>query len=185
MRRMEQPAEVHVPDWGEVFRLSRPIAEIVVRGTVMFLVIFAMMRVVGKRESGGLSLTDVLVVALVAEAAAHGMVGEARGIADSVLLIATIFGWSVALDAIAYRWPRLAPLIKSRASPLVVDGRVNQRALRRELMQHEELMAELRLHGISELKDVARAFLEANGQVSVIRADRAEPDNPRKPRSTG
>ena len=52
------------------------------------------------------------MVVLVAEAAAHGMAGDARGIADSVLLIATILGWSIALDAIAYRWPSLAPVIK-------------------------------------------------------------------------
>lgn len=174
-----------MPDWGEVFRLSTSIVEILVRGTVMFLAIFAMMRVAGQRESGVHSLTDLLVVVLVAEAAAHGMAGEARGIADSVLLIATILAWSVALDAIAYRWPRLAPLLKSRAKPLIIDGRVNQRALRREFMQREELMAELRLHGITDVKDVARAYLEANGMISVIRADGAEPDEPQKPPAAG
>ena len=172
-------------EWGEVFRPSAPIAEIFVRGTVMFLAIFAMMRVAGQREAGAHSLTDLLVVVLVAEAAAHGMAGEARGIADSVLLIATILGWSVALDAVAYRWPRIAPLLKSRATPLIVDGRVNQRALRREFMQREELMAELRLHGVTDVKDVARAYLEANGMVSVIRADRAEPDDAPKPPAAG
>jgi uncharacterized membrane protein YcaP (DUF421 family) len=174
-----------MPEWGEMFRPSTPIAEIVVRGTVMFLAIFAMMRVAGQRESGVHSLTDLLVVVLVAEAAAHGMAGEARGIADSVLLIATILGWSVALDAVAYRWPLLAPVLKSRARPLIVDGRVNHRALRREFMQREELMAELRLHGVTDVKDVARAYLEANGMVSVIRADRAEPDDAPKPPAAG
>src|SRR3712207_1390521 len=165
-----------MPDWGDLFRLSTPIAEIFARGTVMFLAIYAMMRVTGQRESGVHSLTDLLVVVLVAEAAAHGMAGEARGVADSVLLTATIIGWSVGLDVIAYRWPKLAPLIKPRAKPLVVDGRINQRALRREFMQREELMAELRLHGITDLKEVARAYLESNGMISVIRADREEPD---------
>jgi uncharacterized membrane protein YcaP (DUF421 family) len=142
-----------------------------------------MMRVTGKREGGAHSLSDLLVVVLVAEAAAHGMAGEARGIADSLLLIATILAWSVALDAIAYRWPVLAPMIKSRATPLIVDGIINQRALRREFMQRDELMAELRLHGITDVKKVARAYLEANGMVSVIRADEEEPEDPPRPRA--
>ena len=90
-------------NWGDVFLPSTPIAEILVRGTVMFLVIYALMRVTGKRESGAHSLSDLLVVVLVAQAAAPGMAGEARGIADSILLIATILGWSVAIDAITYR----------------------------------------------------------------------------------
>jgi hypothetical protein len=40
------------------------------------------------------------------EAAVHGRADDARGIADTLLLllVATIFGWSAALDAIAYRW---------------------------------------------------------------------------------
>jgi uncharacterized membrane protein YcaP (DUF421 family) len=174
-----------MPEWGELFRPSTPIAQILVRGTVMFLAIFAMMRVAGQRESGVHSLTDLLVVVLVAEAAAHGMSGDARGTADSVLLVATILGWSVALDAIAYRWPRLAPLLKSRATPLIVDGRVNQRAPRREFMQREELMAELRRHGIIDVKDVAQAYLEANGMVSVIRAGRGGVEEPKRPPAAG
>jgi uncharacterized membrane protein YcaP (DUF421 family) len=174
-----------MPNWGEVFSLSTPIVEIVVRGTVMFLAIFTLMRVTGKREAGAHSITDLLVVVLVAEAAAHGMAGETRGIADSVLLIATILGWSVALDAIAYRWPRLTPLLKSRATPLIVNGEINTRALRREFMLREELMAELRLHGITDAREVARAYLEPNETVSVIRAHGAEPDDPPKPPTLG
>ena len=49
-----------MPDWGDVFRLSTPFVEVLVRGTVMFLAIFALMRVTGQRESGVHSLTDLL-----------------------------------------------------------------------------------------------------------------------------
>jgi uncharacterized membrane protein YcaP (DUF421 family) len=111
------------------------------------------------------------------------MAGEARGITDSLVLVATILAWSVALDAIAYRWSAVAPVLKGRRSPLVVDGKIDERALRREFMQREELMAELRLHGITDVKSVARAYLEANGMVSVIRADGAPADGETKPRT--
>lgn len=46
-------------------------------------------------------------------------------------------------------------------------------------------MSELRLHGITDLKNVARAYLEPNGMVSVIRSDRAESDGLQKPPTTG
>ena len=173
-----------MPNWEAMFRLHTPVAEIFLRGTIMFLALYVMVRVTGKREAGAHSLTDLLVVVLVAQAASQGMAGEAGGITDSVLLIATILAWSVALDAIAYRWPALAPVLKSRATPLIKDGVVNKRALRREFMQHDELMAELRLHGVTDVEDVARAYLEANGMVSVIRKDDKEPDEPPKPRTT-
>ncbi|WP_224242440.1 hypothetical protein [Hyalangium gracile] len=66
-------------DWAEIFRFSVPVGETLLRGTVMFLAIYAIARVAGKREAGAHSLTDLLVVVLVAEAAAHGMTGEAKG----------------------------------------------------------------------------------------------------------
>ncbi|OJH35121.1 DUF421 domain-containing protein [Cystobacter ferrugineus] len=171
--------------WTELFRFSVPVGETLLRGTVMFLAIYAIARVVGKREAGAHSLTDLLVVVLVAEAAAPGLAGESKGLLDSLLLIVTIFAWSVAIDALAYRWPALAPLLKSRPVPLIRDGQLNQRALRREFMQHEELMAELRMHGVTDVKDVARAYLEPSGMISIIRADRAEPDQPAKPPVVG
>ena len=101
------------------------------------------------------------------------------------LLIATILGWSVAMDAIAFRWPALRGLLKSSPSPLIVDGQINKRALRREFMSRDELMAELRLRGITDVRKVARAYLEPNGMVSVIRADEAEVDDPPKPPAAG
>lgn len=170
-----------MPDWGEMFRLNTPVAEIFVRGTVMFLALFLMLRLVGQREAGVHSITDLLVVLLVAQAAGQGMTNEAYGIADSLLLVATILGWSVALDALAYRWAPLARLLKSRPSPLIVDGRINQRALHREFMRRDELLEQLRLRGITDVGDVARAYLEPNGMISVIRKDQAAVDEPPKP----
>jgi uncharacterized membrane protein YcaP (DUF421 family) len=113
------------------------------------------------------------------------MAGNASGVGDSLVLIATILAWSLALDAVAYRWPALGTIIKSRPKPLVVDGRINQRALRNELMSRDELMAELRLRGITEIAEVARAYLEPNGMVSVIRSDAGEPEDRPEPRAAG
>lgn len=165
-------------DWGEVFLPSAPIAETIIRGTVMFLVIYALMRVVGQREGGAHSLSDLLVVVLVAQAAASGMVGETSAIADSVLLIVTVLGWSIAIDALAYRVPAFRKVLQSRRTPLVVDGKINQKSLRREFMSRDELMSELRIHGIDDIDQVARAYLEANGMVSVIPREGREVETP-------
>lgn len=170
-----------MPNWSELFSLTTPLLEIFVRGTVMFLAIFLLMRVTGKRESGVHSISDLLVVVLVAQAAANGMSGEGTGILDGIFLILVILGWSVAIDAAAYYAPSLRPLLKSKPSALVMDGRVNHRALRREFMDPDELMAELRLHGITDVSEVARAYLETNGMVSVIRHDGLEDAASNKP----
>ncbi|MGW2143388.1 DUF421 domain-containing protein [Nonomuraea bangladeshensis] len=167
-----------MPDWGAVFLLSTPVAEIFVRGTVTFLALLLMLRVAGQREAGGLGLTDVLLVVLVAEAAAGGLTGSSHSVGDGLLLVATILVWSVAVDAVAYRWPRAARVLKARPRPLISDGRLNLQVMRREFMTREEVLTQLRLHGIQDLDEVKSAYLEPNGLISVVRRDRGEVDEP-------
>ncbi|SIO85579.1 DUF421 domain-containing protein [Nocardiopsis sp. JB363] len=154
--------------WSEVFPPSESILELMVRGTVTFLVLVLLMRVVGQRESGGLGITDLLVVVLVADAASAGMTGNADTIGDGLVLVVTMLFWSVAIDAIAYRWPALSHLLKPRPRPLILDGILDRRVMRREFITEEEVLAQLRLHGYSEFDMIARAYLEPNGMISIV-----------------
>ncbi|MGN0099827.1 YetF domain-containing protein [Dietzia sp. CH92] len=72
------------------------------------------------------------------------------------------------LDAVSYRWPRLGKILKARPKPLIEDGRLNRRVMRRELMTDVEVFAQLRLHGIEDLERVHRAYLEPNGMISIV-----------------
>jgi uncharacterized membrane protein YcaP (DUF421 family) len=157
-----------MPDWDQIFMPSVPLVELFVRGTVMFLALSVMMRIVGQRESGGIGITDLMVVVLVAEAANAGLAGDAKSIVDALLLVAVILFWSVALDAVAYRWLRFATVLKSRPKPLIEDGRLNRRVMRREFMTYEEVLSQLRLQGLQGVDQVSRAFREPNGMVSGI-----------------
>lgn len=167
-----------MPDWDAIFSPSLPLLEIFVRGTITFLALTVMMRLVGQRESGGLGITDVLLVVLVADAASAGLRGEASSIPDGLLLVGTILLWSVAIDALTYRWPRLAAIIKARPRPLIEDGRLNRHAMRREFMTQEELLSQLRLHGLEGFGQVRRAYLEPNGMISIIPVDGVEAEDP-------
>lgn len=168
-------------DWSSVFVPAVPLAETFVRGTVMFLALLVMLRVVGQREAGGLGLTDLLVVVLVAQAASGGLSGGTSTVTDGLLLVATILFWSVAVDAVAYRSPRAARVLKARPRTLVRRGDVDQRALRREFMTRDEVLSQLRLHGITDPADVEEVVLEPNGMISVVRRDPGSPDQPVPP----
>lgn len=155
-------------DLTALFQPSVPLVELFLRGTVVFLGLMLLLRVVGQRESGGLGLTDLLVVVLIADAASSGLTGDADTLADGFLLVLTILAWSIVLDAVAYRWPRLGRILKARPKPLIEDGRLNARVMRRELMTEVEVFAQLRLHGIQDISNVHRAYLEPNGMISVV-----------------
>ena len=88
------------------------------------------------------------------DAASSGLTGDTDTIGDGFVLVLTILFWSVVLDAVSYRWPRLGKILKARPKPLIEDGRLNRRVMRRELMTDVEVFAQLRLHGIEDLERV-------------------------------
>lgn len=157
-----------MPDWNTILAPSVPLLELVIRGTLTFLVLTVLFRLVGQREAGGLGLTDLLVVVLVAQAAGPGMLGQADTLADALIVVVTMLAWSVAIDALGYRSAMFSRLTTAPARLLISDGRLNRRVMRREFMTYEEVLSQLRLHGISEIGNVHRAYLEPSGMVSVV-----------------
>lgn len=170
------------PDWAKMFAIDMPLLEIFIRGSLTYLGIFVLLRIVLKREAGTLGMTDLLVVVLIADAAQNGMAGYYTSITDGLLLVCTILFWSWLLNLVAYRSKWLARLIHPQALTLVRDGMLNKRNLRQELITHEELMSTLREHGVNSVEEVAEARMEGDGQISVIpKKGDAEPP-PRKKR---
>ena len=157
-------------DWGRVLLPDTPVLEIVLRGTLVYLALFLLLRVVLKRESGGVGITDLLVVVLIADAAQNAMAAEYQSIPDGLVLCGTIIFWAFALDWVAYHVPAVRPWISSPPLLLIKDGKMLPRNMRRELITEDELQSQLREQGIDDLADVREAYLESDGRFSVIRA---------------
>ncbi|MGY0003212.1 DUF421 domain-containing protein [Micromonospora sp. I033] len=158
-------------DWQKLLVPDTPLWEIAVRGSVIYLVLFFLLRVLLKRESGSTGVTDLLVIVLIADAAQNGMSSDYTSLTDGVLLVAVIIGWAYLLDLLAYRWPVAARIIQPGSLLLVRDGRILRRNMRRELVTDEELYAQLRQQGVEDLTDVKEVRMESQGQFSVIPRD--------------
>src|SRR5215207_8526743 len=91
------------PDWGAMFGPTVSLFEIVLRGSAIYLFVFAAMRVL-RREAGGLGAPDILLLVLVADAAQNAMAAEYRSLTEGAVLIGTVFGWNYLLDWLGYRY---------------------------------------------------------------------------------
>ena len=152
--------------------------EIVVRGSITFLFIFLLLRVL-KRQSGAVSTADLLLIVLVADAAQNSMAGEYTSVADGLLLVTTIAVWAYVLDWLGYHVKAVERFTHPAPRPIVKDGRMILRNMRAELITQEELMTTLRTEGIDDVSEVKVAFVEGNGEISVIKSD-GEPTQKRK-----
>jgi uncharacterized membrane protein YcaP (DUF421 family) len=94
-------------------------------------------------------------------------------VAPLELLVSTIVAWNMALDWLSFRSATARRLIEPSVVSLVRNGRILHRNLRREFLSVDELLAQLRQHGLADVSQVADAYLESDGVVSVIPRGRA------------
>lgn len=163
-------------DWARLFVPSTPILELIIRGTVMYLALFTILRVVLKRESGSLSVTDLLVVVLLADAAQNGMAGSYSSITEGLIVVLTIVFWSYALSWVGYHFSPVERAVYPEPLMLVRDGEIQWENMEKELVTWEELLSQLRHKGIDRLSEVKEVYLEGDGRVSVIKRDAEEED---------
>jgi len=147
-----------------------PLLEIIVRGSIMYVALFMLLRFILKRETGSLGITDLLVIVLIADAAQNGMAGSYQSITDGLVLVATIIGWSYLLNWLAFRYPFWRKVIQAPRVQLVRDGKFLRRNLDHEKITEDELLAEIHSHGCEDVRDVRAAWIEPDGMVSVIKA---------------
>lgn len=169
-------------DWQQTFVPSHSLLEMVLRGTLMYLATFLLLRVF-RRQTGSIGPADLLVLLLIADAASNGMSGEYRSVTEGLVLVATIIGWEYAIDWLSFRSPWFQGLVERSPLLLVSRGELNRSHLEGELMTVDELMAQLRRKGIDDVAQVRACFLEGDGHISVLTW--APPDSPPRDDSNG
>lgn len=164
-------------DWPAIFVPHTPVLEIVVRGTIIYLGLYLLLRVVLKRESSTLGISDMLLVVLIADAAQNGMAHEYRSVTEGLLLVGVIIFWNYALNWLGFHFPRLQRLIKPDKLLLVKDGCMVKANMKQELITYGELMSEVRLHGLDDLTRIQEAYMEPSGRISIICREETHADD--------
>ena len=154
-------------DWSRLVVPSESLVEIALRGTIIYLVLFAAMRVLPRRTLAEAGPSDLLVIVLIADAVQNAMAGEYRSISEGLLLAGTIIGWALLIDWLDHRYPHWH---LSAGEPLILidDGKLVHANLRRQLITEDEVMAQLRQHGIDSPKHVRKGFIEGDGHFTLL-----------------
>jgi uncharacterized membrane protein YcaP (DUF421 family) len=154
-------------DWQSMFVPTESILEIVIRGTIMYLAMYFLLRIF-RRQSGNIGIADLLVIVVIADAAQNGMAGDSKSITEAVILILTIILWDFFFDWLGYKSAFIDKYLSPNPLLLVENGRILRRNLEKELITEDELMSALRQQGQEDLKAVKKCYLESNGRFSVL-----------------
>jgi len=157
-------------EWDKVFIPDTPILEIVARGSVIYLTLFFLFRLIRKR-AGQVSLTDLLLLVLIADAAQNAMSAEYHSLTDGLVLVGTLIFWDFLLDWLGFHLPWMEKQIHPPPMRLIRNGRLLRRNLMKELISEEELMSRLREKGVERISQVKEASLEGDGKISVVKKE--------------
>ena len=154
-------------DWQEL-------ALTAARALLVYAVMLVVIRVLGKRTVGNFTAFDLLVALMLGEVVdeiIYGDVSLLQGFTTIIVVAAAkyVTAW------LSYWDHGLNRILEGSPTELVKDGQLVRRNLRKELMNEKEVMAALRLQGVSNVREVKLALMEVDGVVSVIRAEWAEP----------
>jgi len=155
---------------------TNSIFEMFLRGTVMYLSLVVILRFVMKRRTGSISLADLLVLVVIADAAQNAFSRNYESVTEGLVLVLTIIGWDVALDRLGYKYRWFRHFLHSAPLLLIKDGKPIKRNMMREALTMDELRSHIREQGIESLEQVKTAYLEDDGQISVIEKEPAPAD---------
>lgn len=142
--------------------------DIVIRAAVIFLVLYAVARLIGKRELGQMEPFDILLLVVLGDLIQKGVTQNDQSVTGALLAVATMCVLTVAMSFASYRWRPMRLLLEGTPVVLIADGRMIEPNLRRERISREELAEWARMQQIADLADVRWAVLETSGRVSFI-----------------
>ncbi|HSX61641.1 MAG TPA: YetF domain-containing protein [Tahibacter sp.] len=152
-----------------MWNLSEPWWELLLRGSLVYLVLFALLRFSGKRQAGQMTPFDLLLLLIISNAVQNAMIGQDTSVLGGLIVAGVLVAWNNLLGWLTSRHRRIEALLDGRPEVLVHNGRVFEDVLARNRMSLEELQSALRREGCFDLNDVGFAVLETNGAVSVKR----------------
>lgn len=153
---------MEIPDFGS------NLLDVAVRTAIIYVVLIVGLRLAGKRNVGQLSIFDLIVLLVIADAVQNAMVGENTTLAGGIVAAITLLTLDKLLDLVSTRVPRVRKVLEGEPQELIRDGAVLRDALDKEDIDDDDLASALRAHGILEPADVALAVLETDGSISVV-----------------
>jgi uncharacterized membrane protein YcaP (DUF421 family) len=142
--------------------------DIALRGIVLFVFVFALTRIMGRRELSSLAPFDLILLIVLGDAIQQGLTQDDYSLTGAMIAVSTIALLQVCTSYLSFRSGTLRRVFEGEPIVLLQDGELIESNLRRERLTRDEVEEEARRQQIASLADVKWAVLEPSGNVSFI-----------------
>jgi uncharacterized membrane protein YcaP (DUF421 family) len=144
------------------------------RALAVYVLILAVVRVLGKRTVGNFSAFDLLVALMLGEVVDEMIYGDVRFIQGTVAIV-TIGALAYADSWLSYWDHGMEAVLEGKPTIVVKKGEFHRPGMREERMNEKDVLGALRIQGVRDMREVEYALVEHNGSVSVVHFDWAQP----------
>jgi uncharacterized membrane protein YcaP (DUF421 family) len=142
--------------------------DITLRAILLFLFMYLLTRVIGRRELSSLQPFDLILLIVLGDTIQQGLTQDDYSVTGAVIAVGTIAGLQVLTSWSAFKFPWLRRVLDGHPIVLVEDGRVIEKNLRRERLTIDDLTEQARANQVTSLEDVQWAIFEPSGSISFI-----------------
>lgn len=148
---------------------------ILVRTALLYLLVVAAMRMMGKRQVGELQPSELVTAIMISDVASIPMQNTGVPLISGVVPILTLLAAELTVSYLSLKNRGVRRLFSGKPSVLIARGRIDEKEMKKQRFSVEDLMEELRVSGYSDISQVEFAMLETNGQISVVPKPSARP----------
>jgi uncharacterized membrane protein YcaP (DUF421 family) len=159
--------------WGsgnlfDMFRLSVPIAEKMIRPTIVYIFLVVLLRIFGKRELAQLNPFDLVVLLSLSNTVQNAIIGEDNSLTGGLLGAFTLCAVNYMVIRFLFKHRRLDQVVQGEPTVLIDNGRLIPTALAKELLTESELLSVAHRQGFSSLSEVEQCVLEPGGTFFIL-----------------
>ena len=145
--------------------------DIILKTVIFYLILIVIIRLLGKREVGEISVFDLVVILLVADIATMAITDEWSLVIPSILSLLALLFLQKIFAFVSLYFPKVRRVIDYYPSVIIYEGKLNLKEMKKQKYTIDDLIAQTRTNGVMDLNEIRLAILESTGQLSVFKKD--------------
>lgn len=144
---------------------------VLIKTFILYFFLIFVLRTMGKREIGELSLFDVAVIFIISEILSISISDPNKSILLSIIPIVVIVLLEIIISKICYKNEKIRDIIYGKAEILIINGKIDVNVMKKDRYNLDDLISHLHANNIASPLEVKFAILEANGKLTVFKKD--------------
>ena len=141
----------------------------VLRGFSIYLFLFVLFRISGKRTLAQITTFDFVLLLIIGEATQQGLLGDDFSVTNAFVVVATLIFTDIAMSLAQARFPALGRYVEGLPVVLIDNGEMVERHMRGARVNEADILERARQsQGLESLDQVKYAVLERDGSISIV-----------------